>query len=184
MTSRWRRVKADAPALAPGLDVVVVVGPGELARVSSWRRASRCSAVSRLSQPSTLRVGRSCRPAVFGEVGEADLALVALAVVGDEEQVVRGPGRPLGAVGRGALLERQLAQDAAQGDDGKPLRLELDEEDAPGLVRSTSGRSRLISWILAAVFGVDAEFLRLCSRRSDPRSRRDPSMGQPSSSRR
>ena len=103
--------------------------------VSSSATSSRCRAVSRLSQPRTLRVGRSCRPAPRGEVGEADLALVPLAVVGDEEQVVGGPGRALGAVGRGALLERHLAQNATQSDDRKPLRLELDEEDAPGLIR-------------------------------------------------
>src|SRR6185369_876822 len=69
------------------------------------------------------------------EVGEADLPLVPLAVVGDEEQVVRGPGGALGAVGGGTLLERHLAQDATQRDDGEFLRLELDEEDAPGLLR-------------------------------------------------
>ena len=127
-----------APALAPGLGVGVVVWPGEMLGQFP-ATASRCSAVSRLSQPSTLSVGRSCPSAALREVGEADLALVALAVVGDEEQVVRGPGGALGAVGGGALLERDLAQDAAQGDDGELLWLELDEEDAPGLAAARAG---------------------------------------------
>ena len=92
-------------------------------------------------------------------MGEADLALLALAVVGDEEQVVRGPGGALGAVGGGALLERHLAQDAAQRDDRKPLRLELDEEDAPGLLRRE--RPQALDLLdLGGVLRIDAELVR------------------------
>src|SRR3989304_1950871 len=72
------------------------------------------------------------------EGGETYAALVALAVVGDEEQVLRSPGGALGGPGRGPLLEHHLAQDAPQGNNGQALGLELDEEDAPGLV----GRER------------------------------------------
>ena len=68
-------------------------------------------------------------------MGEADLPLVTHAVVGDEEQVILGPGCPLGAVGGGALLDRHLAEDAAKRHHRQALRLELDEEDAPRLVR-------------------------------------------------
>ena len=52
------------------------------------------------------------------EVGEADLARVPLAVVGDEEQVVGRPGLTLGGIGGGALLERHSAENAAQRDYG------------------------------------------------------------------
>jgi hypothetical protein len=62
-----------------------------------------------------LKGGKVCAVRRLRKMGKADAALVALAVVGDEEQVVRGPGLPLRLVGRGALLERHLAQDTAQG---------------------------------------------------------------------
>jgi len=71
---------------------------------------------------------------IVGEVSQADLAGSAFAVGRHEQQIVQVPGRTLGAVGRGSLLENQLPQDAAQGDHGQTLRLELDEEDAPRLV--------------------------------------------------
>jgi hypothetical protein len=69
------------------------------------------------------------------EMSKADLALVAQTVIGDEEQVVRRPSGALGAVGRGPFLERDLTQNAAQSDDRKFFRLELDEKDAPRLLR-------------------------------------------------
>ena len=171
-----------APALAPRLDVGVVVGPGELLASAPRRRRRGAARVSRLSQPSTLRVGRSWPSCGLREVGEADLALVALAVVGDEEQVVRRPGGALGAVGGGALLERHPAQDAAQRDDREPLRLELDEEDAPGLVRRE--RAQPLDLLdLGRVLRRRCRAPRACSRRSAPRSR-PSSIGQPISSRR
>ena len=68
-------------------------------------------------------------------MGEGDPAFLAFAVVGHEEQVVSSPGLALGPVGRGTLLEGHSAEDAAQRHHGQALRLELDEEDAPGLAR-------------------------------------------------
>ena len=128
--------------------------------------------MSRLSQPSTLSVGRSLPSCGLREVGEADLALVALAVVGDEEQVVRGPGRALGAVGGGALLQRHLARGCgAARQPGSRFGSNLTKKMPQGWL-ADSGRRRLISSILAAFFGVDAEFLRRVRRRSAPRSRR------------
>jgi hypothetical protein len=91
-------------------------------------------------------------------MGKADLPLAALAVVGDEEQVVGSPGGAVGAVGGGALLERHLAQDAAQRHHRQLLRLELDEEDAPGLAR----RERLQALDFGDLGGglrVDAKFV-------------------------
>ena len=64
-------------------------------------------------------------------MSEADPPLVALAVVGDEEQILGGG--PFRAVRGGALFQDDPAQDAAQGHDREPLRLEPNEEDAPGL---------------------------------------------------
>jgi hypothetical protein len=47
------------------------------------------------------------------EVSEADLPGVALAEVGYEKQVVGRPDDPLRAIGRGAFLECNTAQDAS-----------------------------------------------------------------------
>ena len=92
------------------------------------------------------------------EVREDDAALLALAVVGHEEQVVVGPGLALGLVGRSTLLERHLAEDAAQRDHGQALRLELDEEDAPGLARYE--RAQAFDLLdLGRVLRVNAELL-------------------------
>ena len=80
------------------------------------------------------------------------------AIVGDKEQVVGGPGSSIGTVSRRALLERYLAKDTTQGHYGQLLRLELDEEDAPGLV----GRERpqaLDLLDLGGALGVDPEFI-------------------------
>ena len=115
--------------------------------------------MSRLSQPSTLSVGRSWPVLGFREVREGDAALLALTVVGDEEQVVGGPGLALGPIGRGALLERHLAEDAAQRYHRQALRLELDEEDAPRLARHE--RAQALDLLdLGRVLRVDAELRR------------------------
>src|SRR5262249_15319765 len=67
---------------------------------------------------------------------KADLALVAIAIVGHKKKVVSSPRRPLSAVGRRAFLQRHLPQNAPQGNNWKTLRLKFDEEDAPWLARS------------------------------------------------
>ena len=124
-----------APVLAPGIGVVaLVVRPGEVVGqlagdgVEVERRVEVVPA-------EYLEGGQVVAVPGLREVREGDPALLALAVVGDEEQVVGGPGLALGLVGRGALLERHLAEDATQRHHGQALRLELDEEDAPGLAR-------------------------------------------------
>jgi hypothetical protein len=123
-----------APALAPGFGIAVIGGPGEvLAQFAGHgvevQRGIAVVPAEHLEGWQIVAVLRA------GELGEADLPLLPFPVVGDEEQIVRSPGGAFGAVGGGALLERHLTQDAAQRDDGKLLRLELDEEDAPGLLR-------------------------------------------------
>ena len=126
------QLEGGAPALAPSVGVVLVVGPSKVVGQlvgDSVEVERRVEVV-----PSEHLQGRHV-VAVLGlrEVGEGDSALLAVAVVGHEEQVVGGPGLALGLVGRGALLEGHLAEDAAQRYHGQSLRLELDEEDAPGL---------------------------------------------------
>jgi FixJ family two-component response regulator len=49
-------------------------------------------------------------------------------------QIIRCPDSAFRAVSCRALLQHHLTEDAAQGNNGKPLWLEFDEENAPGLV--------------------------------------------------
>ena len=158
MTSPWRSCEGGAPALAPGVGVVLVVGPGEV------RGQLACDGVEVERRvkvvPAEYLEGRQV-VAVPGlrEVRKGDAAFLALAVVGHEEQVVGGPGLALGLVGRSALLERHLAEDAAQRHHGQALRLELDEEDAPGLARHE--RAQAFDLLdLGRVLRVDPELLR------------------------
>ena len=83
-----------APALAPGVGVVLVVGPSEVIAQLSGDGVEVERRVEVV--PSEHLEGRQV-VAVLGlrEVGEGDPAFLALAVVGDEEQVVGGPGLAL-----------------------------------------------------------------------------------------
>ena len=170
MTSRWRRVKADRHCSRQRLSVLVVVGPGELfvERVRDVVEVQGRVEVVPAEHLERRQVGLC---SVLGEVGEADLPLVALAVVGNEEQIVRRPGRALGAVGRGALLEHDAAQDTSQSHDGQPLGLELDEEDAPGLARGERAQPFESPESLRRS-PHRCPVPRACSRRSAPRSPR------------
>ena len=123
-----------APVLAPSVGVVLVVGPGE---VVGQLLCDSVEVERRIEVVPSKHLEGGQVVAVLGlrEVREGDPAFLALAVVRDEEQVVGGPGLALGPVGRGALLERHLAEDAAQRHHGQAPRLELHEEDAPRLAR-------------------------------------------------
>ena len=95
------------------------------------------------------------------EVGKGDLALVAAVVAegGDEQQIVRYPGRGRALVGRRALLEHQVAQDAPQHHHRHPFALELDEEDAPRL--AAGQRPQLVDRLdLGRVLVLEAQFGR------------------------
>ena len=147
-----------APALAPSVGIALVVGPSEVV----GQLAGDGVEVKRRVEvvPSEhLEGGQIVVVMGLREVGEGDPAFVALAVVGHEEQVVGGPGLALGLVGRGALFERHLAEDAAKRHHRQALRLELDEEDAPGLARHE--RAQALDLLdLGRVLRVDPEFLR------------------------
>src|SRR5512132_3653686 len=98
-------------------------------------------------------------------MSEADLPILALAEVGQEKQILGLPGGPLRAVGGGALLPDDPAQDAAQGHDGQALRIESHEEDAPRLadrqraqtldLENFCGARRIDSELLRGVFEGD-----------------------------
>ena len=169
MTSRWRSLKAarQCSRQASG-------SPSSSGQVR-WSVSSRCDGVEvkrrvEVVPSEHLEGGQVVAVPGLREVGKGDAALVALAVVGDEEQVVGGPGLALGLVGRGALLECHLAENAAQRHHRQALRLELDEEDAPRLARHE--RAQALDLLdLRRVLRVDPELLRACTRRSAPRSR-------------
>ena len=101
-----------APLLAPRAGVTVVLGPGKVLGELRGNGVEVQRGVEVV--PAEHLEGRQV-VAVRGrrEMSEADLPLVTHAVVGDEEQVILGPGGPLGAVGGGALLERHLAENAS-----------------------------------------------------------------------
>ena len=104
--------EGSAPALPPGVGVAVVVGPGEVL----GQLAGYLVEVERRIEvvPSEhLEGGQVIAVPGLREVGKGDVALLALAVVGHEEQVIGGPGLALGLVGRGASLEHHLAEYAA-----------------------------------------------------------------------
>ena len=127
-----------APLLAPDLGIVLVIGPGEVVGqlpghvVQVKRRVEVVPAQDLQSRQVACRLR-------LGEMGERDPPLVALAVVRDEEQVVRGPARALGVVRRRAFRDRYASEDSAERHDRQPFRLELDEEDAPRLARRQRG---------------------------------------------
>lgn len=80
------------------------------------------------------------------EVSEADFAAIVILGTkgGDKEQVLGIPGGAVRFVGRGALLDDEVGEDAAQEDDGEFLLVELDEEDAPGLVGGERASWRMV----------------------------------------
>ena len=152
------QLEGAAPALAPGVGIVLVVGPCEVV----GQLAGDGIEVERRVEivPAEDLEGRDLL-AIPGlrEVREGDAALLALTIVRDEEQVVRGPGLAFGHVGRCALLERHLAEDATQRHHGQALRLELDEENAPGLARHE--RAQTLDLLdLGRVLRVDPQLVR------------------------
>ena len=169
MTSRWRSLKAARQCSRQAS------GSSSSSGQVRWSVSSLCDSVEverRIEVVPSKHLEGGQVVAVLGlrEVREGDPAFLALAVVGHEEQVVGGPGLALGPVGRGALLERHLAEDAAQRHHGQAPRLELHEEDAPRLARHERAQAfdRLD---LGRALCVDPELLRGGTRRSAPRSR-------------
>jgi hypothetical protein len=92
------------------------------------------------------------------EVGEGDLArLVLWSEGGDEKKVF---GIPCGAVGfvcRCTLFDDEVGEDAAQHNDREFFAVELDEENAPLLVR-VEGAELADGFYLGGVFRSQAEF--------------------------
>ena len=150
ITSRWRSLKAARQRSRQAS------GSRSSSGHVRWSVSSRATAskVERRVEvvPSEHLEGRQV-VAVLGlrEVGEGDPAFLALAVVGDEEQVVGGPGLALGLVGRGALLEPTWPRMRRSATTGRRFGSNLTKKMPQGWP-GTSGRRRLISWILAAFF--------------------------------
>jgi hypothetical protein len=90
--------ESGAPVVAPTLDIGVVVGPSEVLSQFFGDGVEVQRGVTVVPAEYL-----ECRQIVFGlrlrEMGEADLALIALAIVGDKEQVVYGPSGTLAAIG-------------------------------------------------------------------------------------
>src|SRR6266508_2763067 len=87
-----------APTLAPGLDVRVVIRPGEMfGQLLGNGVEMQC----RVEVVPTEYLERRQVVAVLRvrKVGKADLPFVSFAIIGHKKQVVRGPGSPLRTVG-------------------------------------------------------------------------------------
>ena len=91
ITSRCRSVKAERQVSAPFFQIVWVVGPGELLN-ELIRHVVEVEGGVQVVPAEDLEGGQVVLLAMLGKVGEADLALLALAIVGDEKQVVCLPG--------------------------------------------------------------------------------------------
>ena len=93
-------------------------------------------------------------------MGKGDLAVGAFPIVRDEEQIVEVPCGQIRFLRRGAFPDNQLAQDPAEDDDRQSLRLEADEENAPGLA-GRQGAQLLDLFDPGGGPGVDAQFFGL-----------------------
>ena len=147
------------PLRAPGVVVAWGIGPAEafLQRGRDVVELERGVA----AVPTEHAEGREVAVRLM-EMGEGELALVGafIAERGDEEKVGRIPSGGLGLVGGGAFLDDEMAEDAAEDHDRKPLLLELDEEDAPRL--AVLERSKLVDGLhLHGVLVLEAKLLRL-----------------------
>jgi hypothetical protein len=105
-----------APAVAPDDGVNVRVRPAQFGRKLMLDEGEFEVAV--VAVPAEHLEGRQVAPlGAFREVSEGDLPLFPLTVGGDEQQVVQVPRRALRCGAGGALLDDELAEDAAQRDD-------------------------------------------------------------------
>ena len=144
------------PLLAPGVDVIFVGRPRQpLGQLGGYgvQAQGRVRVL-----PAQHLERRQVAPVQRGrEVRETDLTGVVRSIVGDEQQVVHRPGLALRPVGGCSLSQGYLAQDAPQRRNRQPLRLELDEEDTPRLVRRE--RPHALDLLdLGGVLGVDPQF--------------------------
>ena len=79
-------------------------------------------------------LARMSSPASLGKVCQRDLAVLSGAERRNEQQVVELPRGAFGAVGRRPLLYDKVGEDLAERDHRQAFWLEIDEENAPGLV--------------------------------------------------
>ena len=96
---------------------------------------------------------------ILGEVSQTDPALLAFTVVGNEKQIVSLPSGTFCTVSRGPLLHHHPAEYPPQCNNGEPFRFELNEKNAPGLVRRKWTKA-LDLLNLGGIRDVDAKFLR------------------------
>ena len=148
--------KGGTPLRAPGVDVFFVGRPREPFGQLVGYGVQAQGRVRVL--PAQHLERRQVAPVQRGrEVRETDLTGVVRSIVGDEQQVVHRPGLALRPVGGCSLSQGYLAQDAPQRRNRQPLRLELDEEDTPRLVRRE--RPHALDLLdLGGVLGVDPQF--------------------------
>ena len=96
---------------------------------------------------------------VLVKMREGDFAVVraVLSEGGDKQQILGMPGRGSGFVGRGALLDDKVREDAAQDDDRQFLVFEFDEENAPRL--AADQRTQLMNGLdVGGIFFLQAQF--------------------------
>ncbi|MBP8786727.1 MAG: hypothetical protein KBH41_04540 [Azonexus sp.] len=120
------------PGFAPGLGIVFVFRPAQtlVQGAIDVRQFERGIAAI----PTQYIQGGQV-PGILVEMGEGDFACIGVFFTksGDEKQVFGMPGGRAGFVGRGALFDNEVREDAAQDDDGQFLVFEFDEEDSPRL---------------------------------------------------
>lgn len=142
--------EGSAPLLAPGVLIGGVFRPmqavfQDFGDVFGLERCVRAVPAEHAQDGEFRRIG------ILVEVGEGDLAVVAFAEGGDEEDVCGIPALAVGRVGRVPLFDDEGVEDAAEDDNGQLGLAELDEEDSEGL--SAGQRAELAD-------GAILEFLR------------------------
>src|SRR5690606_17205400 len=114
------KLEGGAPLLPPGIEVGLIVRPAQL-RLKLLMDVVELECRVLLVPAEYLQRGKIAVVGTVGEVGEADLPVVALTETGNEQQVVLVPALPLGGIVGGALAEDELPEDAPHCHHGEAL---------------------------------------------------------------